>query len=159
MIITKKISKSTEELEKIDAMGQESEKKGAKWVIEEGTNERKAEDAKEADELERLHSKRKQPTGYAGEIVAAASRRLLEFDIPKGFDWGVYKTKQGRGIELRYMRPDRRIFARGMYVSYNPNVDINWIIRNLHNAVDEMEKYDRILHPQDYDDLKTQIIV
>jgi hypothetical protein len=65
-----------EEMEKVDALGQENEKKGAKWVIEEGKQEQKAEDQKEAEELERLTAKEKkgQMFGYTDEIVAATLR-------------------------------------------------------------------------------------
>ncbi len=150
-----------EEAEKIDAMGQENERKAAKWVIEEGKQNQQVEDKIEAEEIEKLESKGKkgQLFGYADEIVQATIRRMREFDKPQGFDWGVYKTKNGRGIEIRYMRPDKRVFARGMDVSFSPNHDVNWIIRTIHKALDEMEAYDELLHPDQFAAKRDEIFI
>jgi hypothetical protein len=84
---------------------------------------------------------------------------MREFDVPKDFYWGVYKTKNGRGIEIRYMRPDRRIFARGMDVSFSPNHDVNWIIRTLHKALDEMEAFDEQINPHIYAAKQSEIFI
>lgn len=148
----KKSSTIGEQIEKIDVLGQENEKKAAKWVMKEGDQERKIEDRKENEELDKLQTKKRkgQLFGYTDEIVAATTRRMFEFEIPKGFYWQVYKTKNGRGIEIRYMTPMGKVYARGMNVCFNPEYDVNWIIRTIHKALDEMEALDEMINPQDY---------
>lgn len=123
--------------EKIDAMGQESEEKAAKWVMEEGAREREGEEEKEAIAQWQLEDSRKQRVTYQSQLLKEANRRLRDYDIPKEFAAGVQLTS--KGLVFWYMNPDRRMFAKGMQISTIPVFDLNGVDRLLVQLIDAID--------------------
>lgn len=126
-----------EELDKLSVLGQESERKAAKWVKEEGKETREKEKKKTDNTLDTLDFKRKSLFTYEQVLLAYIHHEMKTFDIPKGFHWHVKQTKQG--MLFIFVTPTGKAFARGTQISRNPTIDINAVTRFLFDAVDQMD--------------------
>lgn len=130
----KKIAEFEEEL---DVLGQDSEDKAAKAVIEKGKKNQKKEDKKRSDILAQLDDNRNKIFIYKDVFFQKFQEELEEYDIPKGFRWGVVKTDKGIVLYFTYQG---RNFARGMTISNNPLYDMNCADRLIGKALDAMDK-------------------
>lgn len=126
--------------EKLEAMGQESEKKAAKWVQEEGRQEREAEQKIQDNATDALWSSRKQVLTYKGRLVEEMQREMDNWadELPEGFNWMPQSTQ--KGIVLWIRNPQRDYYAKGLSLSYEPKYDLNGIARLIVRAVEEATK-------------------
>mgnify|MGYP001578629582 CR=1 FL=1 len=119
--------KAWEEGERIDWLGQDSERKGAKAVIEENKELEKKEYKKTAEQLTKLNDIKRNEEVYRQRLRVIGQARARKYDIPKGFLWTLELTS--KGIVLWIADPKRRTYARGMKISGNPLYDLNGIDR------------------------------
>jgi len=111
----KKTKKVLEEIEKLDVIGQESEKKAVPHVRE-YTKERKMENDKiEEDYLVDLDRKsRFKFKNYKQRLVDIISEVMINrVDVPKGWEWNVWTNTKGIGISIKYKQSgwNHRAFA------------------------------------------------
>ncbi len=104
--------------EKLDAMGQESEKKAKKWIIENAKEDEKKEKKKQEDQLERLDFYRKKRTEYQRFLLFMLHDMIKEVGLPKSYQWGVWFD--GKGIRVRVIDKVGKSFQRAFYISYSP---------------------------------------
>jgi hypothetical protein len=122
----KKLNKKLEEeLEVIEATGQESEEKARKWVKEVAKTEEKKEKEKHNKRLEYLEKQRKLPKtlNYKQSLMKFLHDLILEINLPKTFSWGVWYD--GVGIRVDVADPMRNVRRRAFKISYSPEHDIN----------------------------------
>lgn len=121
--------------EKIEYMGQESEDAAVKYV-QEVNKEWEEEEKKEFDDsLNKLDMNR--GLTYSQILVEEAESFMSNFDIPKGFSWGVKKTKEG--IAFYFRNPKGQWYASGNTICLIPEYDMNGVVRKVHKMLDEME--------------------
>jgi len=133
--------------ERIDAMGQESETKAAKWVIENESDEQKDRNKFEADQLDVLTEKRKFTKGnYYINLYQYAKKQLSLYDIPRGYNVDIVLKKEGKLI-FGLQKNGYRWYAKGMNICGEPKYDINCVDRliiqtqiSLDELVDQHEK-------------------
>lgn len=125
-----------EDSEKLEAMGQESEKAAAKWVMEEGEKERHEEAEQQAETEWTLNDHKDQVLTYKTLLVKEL-RRLMENwidELPEGWSW--YAGYNEKGIVLWLRDKDRNWYARGMKVSGLPKYDLNGIFKLMMKAIE-----------------------
>ena len=115
-------------------MGQESETKAAKWVIEDGKEQEKKEKGTEDETREVLHDKQGQKFTYKDLLYKEFHRKLRLYaeDLPHGVGWGLSKTDKGIVLYIQYRG---KIYARGMLVSQDVRYDMNCIDRMIQKAL------------------------
>ena len=131
-----------EEAEKIDVLGQESEEKGAKWVIEEGEKKRKTEEEQEAQDQWKLHDARGRIITYS-QLLLDDMKRLMQqlaTDFPPNVAW--LAVKNPKGVVLWIRSPDREWYARGMKICGTPKYDLQGITRLVHKGLDLIESWE-----------------
>lgn len=112
--------------EQIDAMGQDNEQKAAKAVIELHNQALKADEEKEAQQLEALTTARRLPKIYSyKEKLALYLRQMLrEEHIPKGWHWGIFLVE--KGIELQVNNATGTYFHRRRFkITGEPHYDLH----------------------------------
>jgi len=130
--------KLRDEIEKLEATGQESDKKAVKWV-QKLDKEETARNKKKADEaLDKLTSHKKQTFTYKEYLLENALKEMKGFDIPKGFRWNLIPTKKGLCLVFQNMYT-KKWYARGMRISQEPEPDFSMIMKFMFDAVDQME--------------------
>ena len=141
--------KRSEELaEELDVLGQDDEKKGAKWVIEKGKETRHKEDEQKAQVEWKLNDQKGRVFTYSDILLGELKRMMGEWDEyrPNGFQW--LAIKNSKGIVLWFRDKDGNWFAKGMKVSGIPKYDMNGIERLMHGALDSMDRFERNRIPQ-----------
>lgn len=112
-----------EEVAKIEEMGQESESKAAKVVIEEGKEQEKKDKKIEAEQLDTLETKSRfkfvNYKQYLAHLVAEIMR--VEEICPKGWLWDAWANESGVGLTL--LSPQRRKFVRAFKPVNEPKFD------------------------------------
>jgi len=113
-----------EEKERLDVLGQESDKKAVKWIKEEGKEADRKRRQKIGVDQEKLDTSRK---GSYANYKRALGRLIYEkfgkLTWPKGYRFGVFVTD--KGIECHIYDPFKRKFARGITPTYDPKYDLN----------------------------------
>lgn len=135
--------RAEEEAEKIDIMGQENEKKAAKWVMENQKEEDKKETKEKADTLEKLTDARGKVFTYKDALHQALQRELLSWShqLPTGYRWQGGITE--KGIVLYISTPDNQWYARGMKPLGLPQYDLTCLTGLIIKAlasIDELEE-------------------
>jgi hypothetical protein len=132
-----------QQAEELEAMGQDSEKEAAKWVIEKGEQERKEEEEQTAVEEWKLHDKRNSIWTYKDVVLDCLKRQMKEAFgmLPRGFLW--YPVKTEKGIALYFRDPKGTWYVRGMYVSMIPEYDLNCIDRLIDKALNSMDQIEQ----------------
>jgi len=119
----KRKKKIAEELERLDVLGQESEKKAIKWVKEDHKNQVTKDKEVEAQELTRLSSKKHQIVTYKEELAKILYQRLAKNIWPKGYRYVVNVTP--KGIEVHIRNQKNKWYGRGISVTFMPEYDLN----------------------------------
>lgn len=135
--------------EHLEAMGQESDKKAAKWVKEVGKEKVKEEEKAQDDAMEKLDDA-KNSMGLYKERLLEEMKREMEIwrdDMPPGFNWLAQYTS--KGLVLYFRNPQHEYFARGLTISGEPKYDINGVARLIVTAMQEIQKQIPEEIPQD----------
>lgn len=119
----KRKKKIAEEVERLETLGQESEKKAVKWVKENTKEEKKKEKEIEATDLTRLYSKKRLFLTYKEELAKILYERLRKNIWPKGYHYVV--TTSPKGIAVFIKNPQNKWYSRGISLSYIPEYDLN----------------------------------
>ena len=129
-----------EQTEKLEAMGQESDRKAAKWVKEVGKEERKKEQDRQDVVMEILDKSKKHILTYKEQLMKEMIHEMKYWDddLPTGYNWAPQSTD--KGIVLWIRNPKKEYFAKGIKLSGEPKYDLNAIARIIVGAVKEMEK-------------------
>ena len=128
-----------EDNEKLEAMGQESETKAARWVKEEGEKERHGESERQAETEWKLSDARGKLITYKSLLIQELKRLMGNWaeDLSSGWSW--YGMETEKGIVLWLRNPEREWMVRGMKVSGLPKYDLNGIFRIVMDALRESQ--------------------
>ena len=117
-------TKIEEAKERLDVLGQESDKKAVKWVTEVGKAANKSTRVQIGVDLEHLDTSSKGSyKKYKSALGKILYNKFAKLRWPKGFRYGIYVTP--KGIECHIYDPFKRKFARGLQVTHNPKYDLN----------------------------------
>jgi hypothetical protein len=133
--------KKADELDKIDAMGQESERGAVKYIQAEG-EERKKEDENKQDEfVEKLkQADRWSIKSYNQKLVDIMSQIIRErLDVPKGWFWDCWSSRKGVVISLQSPQGDK--FNRGFTPCHDKPIDLNAAATLVEWAQDGMDQW------------------
>jgi len=113
-----------EEIEELEATGQEDERKASKWVKEKGEENKKELDKVQEDRLGVLDKQ----TSYKFEdykriLAKYIHQELLSTDIPQGYLLRPFVTEEGVGLAMQ--TPDKRKFVRAFAPVNKPKFDMN----------------------------------
>lgn len=127
--------------EELDLLGQESEEKAAKWVIEtENKNVKERKDVQD-DIKEFLNDKQRFNTYeyYLAKLLYKAILGSVEW--PKGFKWrSIHNTK---GIALVVIDPKGQYFSKGFKPVHHPEYDLNALSRIYWACEDLIDNYEK----------------
>src|SRR3972149_687351 len=116
--------------EELDATGQESETKAAKWVMEKGRDSSKEQLNQENRILEALDSKSKYGiVDYHKSLAAFMANFAQEEQFPQEWFWHIAITDQG--VVMYMVSPDKRRFYRAFKPSFVPQCDLQAIFKIL----------------------------
>ena len=140
----KRLSKqrAQEETEKIDALGQESETKAVKWVIEEGERERKEQAEEEAVARWKLEDVKKTVWTYKDSLLKEANRQIPSYELPSGFLIKASSGKQGLLFFVRDLKGNW--YVKGMKISNIPMYDLQGIQRMVDKCLNVIDKLEDI---------------
>ena len=127
----------TELQEEIEVLGQDSEKKAAKFVIEKGKEHDKQAKEQEYQIQDKLD--KSSPNLYRISIRNEAKRRITEYDVPKGFRIDCVLTTKGLAFGYKYYT-DKMWFMKGIKLSNIPMYDLNGVDRMINEALDEIDR-------------------
>lgn len=116
-----------EELEKLDVLGQESDKKAVKHVQAETKRIALEEKKKEDETLEKLDSKKKWFETYVYMLCKELHDMVVEVGLPKSVSWGVWFD--GKGIVLAIRDKKKHDYRRAFAVVQDPKYDLNACLR------------------------------
>ena len=118
--------KLLEEVEKIEAMGQDSDKKAAGEVIKEYNRREKEDEEDEAQKLEVLTKKRRGPRifSYKEELAINLANFLKEESLPKGWWFEVNILDKGIGLRVGNYNTESQQ-TRKFKISGDPMYDLN----------------------------------
>lgn len=123
--MSKKLKK---QIEILDAVGQEDEKKGIKAVQELHKNDEIEQEKKFDDTLNKLDFNRnKGDDYYSRRILEEAQLQLKDQSIPRGYYFFFSLTSKGLVLWIRDTK--KRWHANGMSISKNPLFDAQAIMR------------------------------
>lgn len=133
-----------EELEKLDEMGQESEIKAAKAVIEAGKETKKEDDKFEEDKLSLLEKKSKfQFKPYKHELAEVTAEVMRRREVcPPGYLWDSWANDQGVGLTI--LTPDKEKYVRAFKPINIPKYDLNACVvlcAQAENLIDRLEAH------------------
>lgn len=126
-----------EEQEKIETLGQDSNKKAKKWVEEEIKEQDKQEKKHQDDAMEILTDARKKIFTYKDALLKEMRREMINWleDLPQGFTWHAMYTSKGLVLWLRNNKGEW--YAKGLKLSGEPKYDLNGIARLIVSAIKE----------------------
>jgi ribosomal protein S20 len=116
-----------EAIEKLEALGQESDKKAAKWVIEEGKAYEKKSKEKETRILTQLNDARHTVYSYKETLLRLLHEGILSINMPKTYQWGVWFD--GKGIVLSIKDKYGVIHKRAFVPVHDPKYDFHMVDR------------------------------
>lgn len=122
-MVDKKKIRIGEELEKVEAMGQESEKKGIKATQEVMKEKEKVEKKKEEKILTLLDETRRKNLEYRKYLLWYLHEMVSDIEWPKAYQWGVWFD--GKGVILSIRDKFGKIKKRAFKVTYIPKYDAN----------------------------------
>lgn len=122
MFCMKKKQKINQELEELEVIGGQSESKAIKALDEFSKQQEKLQKEKDAKLLDQLeHSKKKKIT-YEQKLLEVFHTMLLDVEIPKDYDWGIWFD--GTGIRLTLKDRQKKLHTRAFIPSHNPEQDL-----------------------------------
>lgn len=123
-----------EAAEELDTLGQESEVKGAKWIIEHDKEQKKEEQRVKAIKEEILADARKKRETYARALMVdwSSTMKLWASELPQDGYWWVKGTPDA--ITL-YMKVGDRIYGRATKISGEIKYDRNAMYRFITGAL------------------------
>ena len=127
--------------EELLAMGQDSETKAAKWVIEKGVEDRKAQDEEDYYTAEGIGKAQKNEGLYKFKIKEEAKKRIVSYDIPKGYLVDCVLTSKGLAFGWRYWS-NKVWFMKGMLISGQVLADLQEVDRLINQALDEVGRHE-----------------
>jgi hypothetical protein len=126
-------------VEEIEAEGQDSDIKAAKFVIEKGREKDKQEEEKEFETRDKLEKRANNTNLYRDSVKNEARRRISEYDIPRGFQIDCVLTTKGLAFGYKYFT-DKMWFMKGIKLSGMPIYDLNGVDRMINQALDEIDR-------------------
>ena len=130
-----------EEKEKLDLMGQESDKKAVKHV-KEFTKEGLDEEKHKLDvEKEKTDSKKRYWDGYKSKLGEILYERMKMMDWPFKWRFGVEITK--KGVVARFMTSEGRVFHKAVAPVNDLEYDVNAMLimaEDVENTLDVLTK-------------------
>ena len=137
--IKKKVGKIPDSPELISQMGQDSEVKAAKVIIEEHQKEQKIENEKSAiiEDILTPSAKKLQLYTYRDLILQEGKRRLKEYEIPANYYLDCGLSKKGMLFGYRHVN-DKQWFMKGLTLSFNPKIDLFAISLMINWALDQI---------------------
>lgn len=145
--MVKKKKKASDFAEELDATGQESDEKAAKWIIEKQKTEEKEQKEEEAEDQWRLHDTRKQNLEYHKRLKLIMERRMREYATPPYFRW--YATLTKKGLVLGIADPKGIWYAKGMQISHLPFYDLSGIDTLIMKGLDFMNHLEKKYEEKD----------
>lgn len=127
--------------EYLDAVGQESEEKASKWVIEAQDEVVKQEQKEKDDRLQQLHDARKRKLSYTQAASKMMYERAKLIDWPKGYKWRVGVSGDDK-INLTFVDRRGRGYGRGVRLTGVDYLDLNALhvlATQAENTVDQIE--------------------
>jgi len=112
-----------EEEERLDVIGQESDKKAIKWAREDVKEKETKKQSIENTELNLLDKARKRKTAYTKTLADILFKRLSKNTYPQGYYFKVLISPQG--LEVRLKDKQNNWFGRGFNVIGIPEYDLN----------------------------------
>lgn len=135
------------EEEKLDVLGQESEKKAKKWIIEEGKKTEKKEKEIEDAWQDVLHASRKKKNTYYKKLMFRLYSMIEEIEWPKVYEYGVWFD--GKGILLAVKDKFGKLWKKAFIPSFDPKFDLNACFRFAVWAEDVLDMVEgRLVTPQ-----------
>jgi hypothetical protein len=129
--------KPQEAVDELLAMGQDSEDKAVKHVIENNDRILKEEEQKSAEALTKLSDHKKNENVYKDALRNEARRRIKEYDIPQGYIIDCMLTSKGMAFGYRHFTSNLW-FMKGITISTNPLYDLQGIDRIINEALQEI---------------------
>ena len=108
---------------KIEILGQESESKAKKYVIEEAKEADKQEQKKKDEGMNVLDNYRNQVQSYKFYLCKFLHDLIIEVRFPITYRWGVWFD--GKGIRVAVVDKKGKKYKRAFRISYEPQYDIN----------------------------------
>jgi len=115
------------EEEKLEVLGQESDKKAKKWIIEEGKNTEKEEKEHDALWHDILHKSRKKKIDYRKMLMTRLYKMVEEIDWPESYEYGVWFD--GKGVVLAVKDKFKKLWKRAFKPIHEPKYDLNACFR------------------------------
>lgn len=128
--------------EQIDAMGQDSEIKAAKWVIEKGKEDDKRVKEEESRQLEALNRRSRFKFSHYKGLLAELMEDILLRRVELRPGWKYRTFHNGKGVGLALISPQGRIYARGFKPINHPEYDLNACVvlcLQAENCIDRVE--------------------
>ena len=132
--------KQSEAIDKLDAMGQPSEKEGIKWTKRFMDEFDKKEFEKNMLREEVLKKKRITKKRYFEMLTGMANELFKEMEIPSGWRGVVYFTEKGVVMQIKSILG--RVFQRAFKPCGTPKIDLNAVYTLLGSAEDTMWEVD-----------------
>lgn len=129
----KKVKSLGDQVEELDAMGQENEVKAAKWVIEKGKEVDQEEQQIKDLAHEILEKARKGKELYRQGLLKQVFRLIHTMDVPMGYHIGAFYTSKGLVVWVMHKK---KWFAKGMKVTGEVKYDLNGVDRIMVKAAD-----------------------
>ena len=144
MFTSKKEAKKQlgEVLEKVDAMGQESELHAAKWVKEVGKQEEVEEKTEQDKLLEVLERKSRFAFSSYKQYLCQIMRDTMLNKTTLLGGWKYRTFFSDKGVGLMILSPEGRKFAKGFAPVNEPNYDLHACVSiclEAENTVDKMQ--------------------
>jgi hypothetical protein len=121
MAVKNQKHKVAEEEERLDILGQSSDRKAAKWIIEDAKEKEKDAQSERADSLTKLQDKRKQVKGYKEILMTNLYQMVDEIRWPKEYEYGVWYD--GKGVILAIKDKRRKLHKRAFKPCFIPKID------------------------------------
>jgi len=111
-----------EEAEKLEVLGQSSEKKAKKWIIEEAKKSTEKEKKIEAATMDILWTAKHQANAYRKMLMTRLYNMLTEIDWPKTYEYGVWFD--GKGIIVAVKDKFKKVWKRAFMPTRKPKYDL-----------------------------------
>lgn len=129
-----------EEIEELEATGQDNETEAIKWVREKAAKDEVLEKEQDALQWEKLWNKRRTVASYRDGLLEYMKLLKDKFqdDIPPGYQWWIIPND--KGIMLSVREPSGKWYGRGTKVCGEPKYDMNAVERLVFRALEFMDK-------------------
>ena len=108
--------------EKIDLLGQESDKKAKPLIIEEQKEQEKKQKQEEAEKMEKLTDARKKLKKYIETVMTFLHGQITNVKMPLTYKWGVWYD--GKGVRVAIRDKKNKLYQRAFKVTFDPKYDL-----------------------------------